>query len=161
MKFRIKYFLFSVFLTCSLGVTINAAAAFVDYKTENGATCQAYFGNEEGDIQKRNDGAMNVAAAHRWISCGVPRDNAENLTGTLRLLVYINQGAATTTRCFHRSADTDGASVQTINNSITGPGWLSLDSAVSSSFGTYMVYCYLPPQVRLSTILVGEYTPTD
>lgn len=153
-----NYLLTTLAVMGALSMSLSAQA---DWKSEHGATCQAYFGSQEANIGKYANGATNLSTAYRWVSCGVPRDNVLNTNGTSGLWVYVNSATNLTTTCYHRSAFSNGNPVQTIGPRYGTNGWVYLDSSASAGFGTYHVYCYLPPGGRLSTVLVNEFADTN
>jgi hypothetical protein len=147
-------------VSTTLGFSLNASA--IDWKSEPGAKCQAYFGNQETLINKYAGlGAYNTSAGNVWVNCPVIRDNVTNTNGTAGTWVWINQTATQSTRCFNRSAQPSGANVQTVNGTRTGSGWLYIRPTVSVSLGTYDIYCSLPTRASVSTVLNTEYPDTN
>lgn len=147
-------------LTTTLGFSINASA--IDWKSEPGAKCQAYYGSQEALINKyAGGGAFNTSAANVWVNCPVIRDNATNVNGTAGTWVWINQATTQSTTCYNRSSQPGGNNVQTVSGSRAGAGWLYIRPTVSVSLGTYDIYCSLPTRASVRTVLNSEYPDTN
>ena len=165
MNNKFKNILVKTTLTLSLPLTIllsTPTTQAFDVKSWGGANCQAYFGNQEGDLNKRADGIYNTASTARWVSCGITRDKlftAPSASGTFAFWVYVNAPAGSTTYCNLREASVTGGNVQTRANN--GNPWISLDTSLSQTTGSRTIYCLLPSKARLSHIRSYEYTPTD
>ena len=147
-------------LATTLGFSMNVSAN--DWKVEPGAKCQAYFGNQETLINKYAGlGAYNNSAGNVWVNCPVIRDNATNANGTAGTWVWITQAAAQSTTCYNRSSQSNGTAVQTVNGARTGPGWIYVRPTLSTSLGTYDIYCLLPTRASVTTVLNYEYADTN
>ena len=155
----------AVALSIPLSVLLSAPVTQAyDVKSWGGANCQAYFGSDEANITKAASGLVNNANVYKWVSCGITRDklfsNPSNI-GTRAFWVYVRGPAGKSTRCHLRESAVNGANVQTRSAGRIGPGWINLDTSLSSTNGSRTLYCYVPPRGGITHIRGYEYTLTD
>ena len=169
-KFLIKL---SILLVLSAVMVISTAHAW-DQKGYSGNFCDAYFASSAGQINDYWNGAHNSGTTAAWVSCPVMRDNhteTDGPSGYTWVRVY-DSTQTDSVRCTLNSTNNIAATPSIIANasdasSVAGVGhdWLGLriPTAVGNSqiWGSYTMWCWLPPGSRIVYYNVYEATPTD
>lgn len=139
-----------------LGFSVNSHA--IDYKSLPGAVCQSYLGSMEGFVDKRVDGAYNNSNTYQRVTCSVSRDHLTTNAASAGMWVY----ATANTCCVGRSNNNDGSQVSANGGCLGGAnGWINVTPPASAAWGSYVVYCSVPPQGRIATIAHGEQPDTS
>ncbi|ABA58292.1 hypothetical protein Noc_1824 [Nitrosococcus oceani ATCC 19707] len=137
------------------GFVLYGNAYALNAHAYNGSYCDNYHGAEVGDFTRGFNGIKNNANAGRYISCPVLVDESGNIDGTDKVALYYT--GTGTVSCVLFSQNADGSTRQSRTASRTNSGWLSIPNITDDDYwGSYSMYCYLPPQGVLNTIWVGE-----
>ncbi|MGR6035502.1 MAG: hypothetical protein ACU4EQ_09275 [Candidatus Nitrosoglobus sp.] len=144
-------------LLVALGtLVLQANVSAATLATYNGSYCGPYFGNQASDLVRGFNGISNYANAFRYISCPVIEQSVGNTQGVLPTLLKFT-GVGTITCAFY-SNNADGSMRHTQIVSRTDTGWLTIPSInQDDSFGSYSMYCSLPPRSTLNTIFFEEH----
>ncbi|ADJ28217.1 hypothetical protein [Nitrosococcus watsonii] len=144
-----------ILLACFGSFALYGNAYAIDGKSYNGSYCTHYYGAQAGDFSYQVDGIKNNANAGRYISCPVLVDQVGNIEGTDKAVLYYTGTGMVS--CVLYSQNADGSTRQSRTGSRTNSGWLSIPNITSDDYwGSYSMYCYLPPQGVLNTIWIGE-----
>jgi hypothetical protein len=127
-----------------------------DSTTYNGSYCSPYFGSQASDFGRGFNGIANYASSARYISCPMIEQSVNVTKGTLSTFLYFTGTGSVT--CALYSNNADGSTRQTQMASRTGTGWLTIPGLTTDDYyGSYSMYCLLPPNSTLNTIFFDEH----
>lgn len=136
----------------------------IDWKFFSGARCFANNGRHEVYLQHRYTGTYNRHATKKYlVTCPITRDEYTS-DHVEYVWLRINQNAATTTRCWLRSSDTDGSTHYASSKEVTGSGWIGWTTPfplITPTAGILTVQCKLAPKAFLYKIYHGESGDTN
>lgn len=143
-------------LVLLLSIFSTAAFAADDRKNYNGNNCDNYFGSQVKDFNHQTNGIKNTNnVANRYISCPIIADKVAKQLGTSTTRVHYTGNNRVT--CTLQSRQARGGPIQSRSATRFGTGWLSIQPiTVEQRFGTFSMYCLLPPQGVINTISVVE-----
>lgn len=146
----------TLLLLVGFGIFVFYGNAYAeDGKSYNGSYCDNYYGSQAGDFSHQIDGIKNNASAGRYISCPVLVDQVGNIEGTDTVALYYT--GTGTVSCALFSQNANGSTRQSRTGSRANSGWFFIPNITSDDYwGSYSMYCYLPPQGVLNTIWLGE-----
>lgn len=128
-----------------------------DAKIFPGSMCQPYGGMlfTQSDDLLYGDGAVMAADMNGprvWVDCPIVRDDATGTDGVDMVRVTVeDQDEVLNFDCYVRAYDKWGARVAQVSDSSTGTGHqiLDLDLDQSAEYGTYTLWCTIPPNLSI------------
>lgn len=144
-------------------ITLAALGSFAFYGNAyaenghayNGSFCDNYYGSQVGNFNHQHNGIRNNTNSGRYVSCPVIVDEIAKTTGTTRVWLYYSGSGKISCSMFSKNGN--GTTRQSKTGSRTNSGWFSIPAITSDNYwGSYSMYCYLPPKGILKTIWVGE-----
>lgn len=169
ISYRAGPVLYSLLCTAALVIACLSPGSVhaTDRKSFSGTVCKSYWGyNGNDDLRYYTSGIMNPSLSKSiFVTCPIDRDNTTNTNGTYRVNVSYYKGDSDGSRlyCMLFSKDYYGSTIATSYNENAsglaryGNGSFMLDVDKSESYGTYVIYCKLPPQSMIKTIHVIEH----
>ncbi|MGR6035196.1 MAG: hypothetical protein ACU4EQ_10550 [Candidatus Nitrosoglobus sp.] len=145
-------------LLVALGTLVLQANVSADNSvTYNGSYCHPYFGNQGNNFIRAYNGIVNNTDFALYISCPVVEISVDVTTGTFSPTKLYYTGTGTVT-CTLNSMNSDGSIRQSQTGNLSQTGWLSIPNITTDDFyGSYSMYCLLPPRGTLNTILLDEH----
>lgn len=139
-----------------LGVMISfvmSTSVFADWKSVNGAACQAFNGSHEKYLRHWGTGVVNRSNRNVMVTCPLVADT--EYSRLIGVKVVIGQPPESMVRCYLQNSSEDG-SVNTIRKSGTGDVVLTWQNATSGYYKMSAVRCLLPPGARLARVNYDE-----
>ena len=150
MKYAIKSVLAAVGLLAMAG---NAVAG--NGHSYNGSYCDNWTAGESEHFLKSMAGIVNLSNRSHGISCPILVDEVGTTTGTSSVWVHFTANGDV--GCVLYSLNGNGTIRQSTLNFRTNTGWVNMPNITSdSSWGSYTMYCWLPPYGTLNTIRIIE-----
>jgi hypothetical protein len=137
---------------------LSSSAQAIDYKNYNGSSCKSILSLQAERLQHGYDGTYNNSNIDTYINCPIIVDQSIFTGGTSISYIYYkgnsNNGQF---KCFLKSKDLKGLTIQVKKASRSGTGWLKIPKLTTESAnGSLALYCLLPKKGLISTIRIGE-----
>lgn len=154
---RIKTLLAAAAALASMTLSHGVAA---DYKDFTGNACRPYFANTGAVIDSTADGAYNRGPG-AWVSCPLVRDDHVNPSnGTAAFWVNVlAPDPALPIECSVQSRGSNISWLETHTERTVNQfdRWLWLDVSVGQTWGSYVLYCWMPPGSYIHAYFMDEF----
>jgi hypothetical protein len=135
--------------------TLSANTSAENGHTYNGSQCNSFYGSQAGGFDRYGNGIVNKTGSHSLVICPVTVDEVDKTTGTTQ--IWVHYTGTGTPSCTFMSMNGNGTVRQSKSGFRTNTGWMTIPNITSDDFwGSYSMYCGLPPNGVLNTVWVGE-----
>lgn len=87
---------FALVTMLGLAASLTATTASADTSRFHGTICNAYYGSQEDDLRRYNNGLRNNTGSSRWVSCAMDQDVVwYSGSGDAVIWAYVNNASAT------------------------------------------------------------------
>jgi len=151
----------STLLLATLAAATQPAQALEHlYGSYSGGTCKAMYGSDTGLFRTDSLGLWysGAGSVNKTVVCPLVRQHVTNSGGTYGLWIKARSAGGRTLTCTSQALDINGnlvasKSASTTSSTVTT---LSLDLDASGPYGTYALFCSVPPNGSLWTYQINE-----
>lgn len=126
--------------------------------------CQPASATDASSLRYLSSELTNSGSRSIGVQCPVVRENITNRNGTRMAFIVVQSNGSQQLRCQLSSKTRTGASIQPTTESVgigftsrAFPTSLNLDVDRSTAFGTYGIFCRIPPGGKILSYTVTEF----
>lgn len=151
----------STLFAATLATAIQPAHALEHlYGSYSGGTCKAMYGSDTSLFRTDTLGLWytGVGSVNKTVVCPLVRQHVTNSGGTYGMYIKVRSAGGRTLTCTSQALDINGNLVASKSASTTSstPTTLNLDLNASAPYGTYAIFCSVPPNGSLWTYHINE-----